>query len=145
MDNNCNLHGPFHGMVCSICFNVAKGMEILASNPPDIIDHTYTGTLEREIEILLNERRDLFSRRDFESALSRAEAAETEVAMLRSRLALAEKVIESLRADMVVSTYFDCPDPFCDFETCIAIRAYDAALKSARQLRDKLSSLEWVK
>jgi hypothetical protein len=61
-DNECNLHGAFHGMVCEICFGIAKGAEILASNPPDEVDHTYTGTLEREIERLLRERGVLQSR-----------------------------------------------------------------------------------
>ena len=49
-DNECNLHGPFHGMVCTICFDVAKGASILAGNPPDVVDNTLVGTLEREIE-----------------------------------------------------------------------------------------------
>ena len=61
-DNDCNLHGPFHGMVCPVCYGVAKGASILAGNPPDSIDHTYTGTLEREIERLLGERLTLQSR-----------------------------------------------------------------------------------
>ena len=61
-DNECNLHGPFHGMVCPICFDVAKGAAILVNNPPDEIDWSYVGTLEREIERLLNERCCLIDR-----------------------------------------------------------------------------------
>lgn len=61
-DNECNLHGPFHGIVCSICFNIAKGASVLASNPPNGVDHSYTGTLEREIERLLIERRSFLGR-----------------------------------------------------------------------------------
>lgn len=48
-DNECNLHGTFHGIVCAVCCDVAKGASILAGNPPDIVDHTLVGTLEREI------------------------------------------------------------------------------------------------